>query len=637
MEVLYWLEGIRCGVLDVLFSLITYLGSETLFIAIAIVVFWCVGKKQGYYLMTVGFFGTVVNQFLKLMFRIPRPWVQDPEFTIVESARAEATGYSFPSGHTQNAVSVLGCPARFSHNTKLRIVFVVLILLTGLSRMYLGVHTPLDVGVSLVVGTVLVLDLYPFFEDGEAHPRRMYIAMGALAFCAALYVLFVELHTWPADIDGENLASGIKNGYLVLGCSVGMLLTCYLERKYIRFDVKGSLGCQIGKVVLGLAVVLALKAGLKPVCLAIFAGHEAATALRYFLLVLFAGCVWPLTFPWFAKGCPMKRWVKRLLKILLAVVVALALLAGYLYWEVTRDTKDTPIATDNAENSLITPLGTTMLSGHRSGGGIAPENTMMALKNCVESTEYQLDIFEFDLHLTADNVLVLLHDETLDRTSDAAEVFGTEGVKVGDKTFDELKKLNMGAKFVDKDGQMPYADLPEKEVPEDLRIISLEEALTYLEQSGSYRYIIEIKNSGDDGRRAADELYETLVSFGALDRAVVGTFHNEITEYMDTTYPDMPRSAGFDECIRFYIMSLLNWPAEEDDFRFVALQIPTTDYKVNLGTSRLINYAHRYNIAVQYWTINDSQEMERLQSIGADAIMTDVPDQAGVLVQPEER
>ena len=75
MQFLYWLEEIRNPVLDGFFSLITHLGSETLFIAIAIVVFWCVGKKQGYYLMTVGFFGTLVNQFLKLMFRIPRPWV----------------------------------------------------------------------------------------------------------------------------------------------------------------------------------------------------------------------------------------------------------------------------------------------------------------------------------------------------------------------------------------------------------------------------------------------------------------------------------------------------------------------------------------------------------------------------------
>ena len=276
-----------------------------------------------------------------------------------------------------------------------------------------------------------------------------------------------------------------------------------------------------------------------------------------------------------------------------------------------------------------------MLSGHRAGGGIAPENTMMALRNCVQSDDYQLDIFEFDIHLTADGVPVLLHDATLDRTSDAPEYFGQTEVDVGTKTFAELKNLNMGETFVADDGSMPFAGLRGDAVPAELRIISLEEALEYLESNGHYGDIIEIKNGGEMGCRAADILYQTLVEFDCLNRTVVGTFHNEITAYMDETYPDMYRSAGMMECVEFYLYSLLNLPADEDTFGFVALQIPTTDYVINLGTSRVINYAHKNNIAVQYWTINDPAEMARLQSIGADAIMTDVPDQgAQVLVQP---
>ena len=328
------------------------------------------------------------------------------------------------------------------------------------------------------------------------------------------------------------------------------------------------------------------------------------------------------------------KFLKKLLKIALSVVLVLALLAGYLYWEVTRKTGAAPIETDDAANSLITPLGTTMLSGHRSGGGIAPENTMMALKNCVESEAYQLDIFEFDIRLTADGHPVLIHDSTLDRTTDAAAIFGVEGVQVGDKTLAELKQLNMGAKFRADDGTTPFAGLTGEAVPDDLRIVTLDEALGYLESVGHPHYIIEIKNSGETGYEAADILYRTLVKYGALERTVVGTFHNEITAYVDTTYPDMLRSAGFNEVITFYLYSLVKlenkagWP-------FVALQIPTTDYTVNLGTSRLVNYAHKYDIAVQYWTINDPDEMAYLQSIGADAIMTDVPDKgAEVLVQP---
>ena len=327
--------------------------------------------------------------------------------------------------------------------------------------------------------------------------------------------------------------------------------------------------------------------------------------------------------------------MKKLLKSLLSLLLVLVVVGGYLFWEVTRKTQIPPVETDGAENPWITPVGTTMLSGHRSGGGIAPENTLMALKNCVKSKDYQLDIFEFDIRLTADGVPVLIHDEVLDRTSDAAEIFGEEGVTVGSKTLKELKKLNMGAKFENDAGEMPYAGLTGKDLPKDLQIVTLKSALTYLEKNGKPCYIIEIKNSGETGYQAADLLYEMLKEFDALDRAVIGTFHNEVTEYVDTTYPDMLRSAGFDECIEFYLYSLVGLE-KKDGWPFVALQVPTTDYTVNLGTSRLVNYAHRNNVAVQYWTINDPEEMTYLQSIGADAIMTDVPDKgAEVLHQPE--
>ena len=92
MSVLYWLESIRNPVLDAVMQFFTLFGEELMFMILALLVFWCVSKEEGYYLLFVGFFGTIVNQFLKLLCRIPRPWVRDPDFTIVESARAGATG-----------------------------------------------------------------------------------------------------------------------------------------------------------------------------------------------------------------------------------------------------------------------------------------------------------------------------------------------------------------------------------------------------------------------------------------------------------------------------------------------------------------------------------------------------------------
>lgn len=301
MELLYALESIRTPFRDKLMGLVTNLGGEAVFIVAAIVVFWCLNKSCGYYMMTVGFAGTIINQFLKLWFRIPRPWVKDPNFTIVESARAEATGYSFPSGHTQNAFAVFGSPARFFKSTALRIIFIFLIALTAFSRMYVGVHTPLDVGVSLIVGTILVFVIYPFFRDMDKSPKKVYIIFGIFIVLAAAFVAFVELYDFPADIDAENYASGLKNAYMILFCAIGLMLTFFIDTKYVHFHTQAVWWAQIIKVVVGLAILLALKSVLKAPLLALFGGHSVAHGVRYFIVILFAGIVWPMTFKFFAK------------------------------------------------------------------------------------------------------------------------------------------------------------------------------------------------------------------------------------------------------------------------------------------------------------------------------------------------
>lgn len=301
MELLYALESIRTPFFDKLMGLVTNLGGEAVFIVAAIIVFWCLNKSCGYYMMTVGFAGTIINQFLKLWFRIPRPWVKDPNFTIVESARAEATGYSFPSGHTQNAFAVFGAPARFFKNTALRIIFILLIALTAFSRMYVGVHTPLDVGVSIIVGTILVFVIYPFFRDMDKSPKKVYIIFSIFIVLAAAFVAFVELYDFPADIDAENYASGLKNAYMILFCAIGLMLTFFIDTKHVHFPTQAVWWAQIIKVVVGLAILLALKSVLKAPLLALFGGHSIAHGVRYFIVILFAGIVWPMNFKFFAK------------------------------------------------------------------------------------------------------------------------------------------------------------------------------------------------------------------------------------------------------------------------------------------------------------------------------------------------
>lgn len=304
MDILYALEKIRTPFWNGVMSAVTQLGGEVIFIVAAVVVFWCVSKWEGYYLMTIAFCGTVLNQFLKLICRVPRPWVRDPNFTIVESARAEATGYSFPSGHTQNAIGLFGGMARWGGRRWVRIGLTALALVIAFSRMYLGVHTPADVGVSLVLAAALVLGLYPLMRRAQEKPRYMGYVLAAMLVVSGAFVVFVEAYGFSADTDAENLASGIGNAWKMLGAVAGMTLAWLLDRRYIHFETQAVWWVQAIKVAVGMALLLAIKSGLKAPLLALL-GHEGlAGGVRYFLLVLVAGAVWPLVFR------PMSKWGK---------------------------------------------------------------------------------------------------------------------------------------------------------------------------------------------------------------------------------------------------------------------------------------------------------------------------------------
>lgn len=319
----------------------------------------------------------------------------------------------------------------------------------------------------------------------------------------------------------------------------------------------------------------------------------------------------------------MKTIVLRIISILLVILLVLTVILT-VQWFHQSDPED--VITYETTNRHINE--TTQISAHRSGAGIMPEETMMAFKNCIENSDFLVDIFEFDLHITKDDVLVLLHDDDLDRTSDSEEVFGEKKCRPEDKTYEELRQLNMGANFETDSGEMPYAGLKGDDVPEDLRILALNDLLNYLESKGAFTYIIEIKNDGDLGKKGVDILYKTLVERNMLDRVIFGTFHDEIASYVEETYPDMPRGASPKEVVRFLLAALTH--SESYSPICEVLQLP---YKegiasgyVNFGTTFFINYAHKNDLAVQYWTINEEPEIRYLTSIGADCVMSDYPD-----------
>lgn len=299
MEFLYLLEKIRVPRLNELMLAVTELGGEMPFLIIALVVFWCVDKRRGYYVLSVGFLGTLTNQFMKLWFRVPRPWVLDPNFTILEQAREAAAGYSFPSGHTQNAVGTFGALAITAKTRWIKVLSVALAVLVPFSRMYVGVHTPADVLVAAAMAVAFLMLLRPvIFRKDEGNVLRLFTVLTLLS---AAFLCFVEFWNFPADIDSHNLQSGIKNAYTLIGSLVGLVIVYFVDNKYIRFETSAIWWVQILKVALGFLAVLAVKSGLKTPIEMICGGHMIARAIRYFLIVIMAGIIWPLTFKWLSK------------------------------------------------------------------------------------------------------------------------------------------------------------------------------------------------------------------------------------------------------------------------------------------------------------------------------------------------
>ena len=298
MEFLYFMERIRSAFGDNMMLLITQLGEETAFLIVALIVFWCIDKRKGYYILSVGFIGTILNQFLKLWFRIPRPWILDERFTIVEKAREAASGYSFPSGHTQSAVGTFGSVAYLSENRYIRWTCISMAILVPFSRMYLGVHTPLDVFVSAAIAVFLIIGLRPVVLGENKNALNVLISIMFFVCCA--FMLFVHTYPFPADIDTHNLASGYKNAYTLFGSLVGLIVVYFTDEKWLKFSTKAPIFAQILKVILGFLLILVIKSGLKTPLNFLF-GEYIGRAVRYCVIVCFAGIVWPLSFRYFQK------------------------------------------------------------------------------------------------------------------------------------------------------------------------------------------------------------------------------------------------------------------------------------------------------------------------------------------------
>ncbi len=245
---------------------------------------------------------------------------------------------------------------------------------------------------------------------------------------------------------------------------------------------------------------------------------------------------------------------------------------------------------------------------HRGGGGLAPEGTITAFE---QAQALGVDMFEYDIHMTLDGHLVVIHDNTVDRITNG------QGF-VNELTLRDIQKLDAGYHFVDRNGDYAYRG----------QGVYLPTVAEMFERYPQMRHLIEIKdtNRPELYRKIVDELWVLIQEFDMEDNVMVGSFDHSIIEHFEeVTWGTIPIGAGEEEVRNFankhipYLNGLA--PTNVD-----SLQLPTRAEGYDLTTKNIIQSAKKRQMAIYYWTINDEATMRELIAKGVDGIITDYPD-----------
>ena len=287
MEFLYFLESIRNGFLNMFFIICTSFGEELVLISLFAVIYWCINKKLAYRIAFSYFLSGAAVQGLKIHFRIERPWVLDPKFKPVEQVMDTATGYSFPSGHTQSSTSLYSSIAFHFRKRAVCIGAFILIAAVMLSRMYLGCHTPKDVLVSFAV-TIVISGAVSFVFDNFNSTLLTDILVSVLVFTLSAALFGYSYYLVGTGATTDVLA---MDCFKAAGAGAGFAVGWFIEKHYIRFNPKNShLWLQILKVVIGLAGAFIIKSGLK----LILGNTMLSNTVRYFFVILWIAVGFPL-------------------------------------------------------------------------------------------------------------------------------------------------------------------------------------------------------------------------------------------------------------------------------------------------------------------------------------------------------
>ena len=237
---------------------------------------------------------------------------------------------------------------------------------------------------------------------------------------------------------------------------------------------------------------------------------------------------------------------------------------------------------------------------HRGGRGLVPGNTIEAAENAVDIGS---DIVEIDVHMTADNVLVVRHDTVIDTTTNGSGA-------IANMELSDIQAYDAGFHEI---------DYPEASWEIPLTVPSLDSLFRALPNQ---RYLIELKPTT---LPPADALCELILEHQLQNQVVVGSFHSSVLQYFRRSCPSIPTSLGKSEITLFVLLEriklghLFNSPG-------YSIQVPIKYKGFNILTPEFIILAHNLNMRVDVWTINDPKEMKVAANWGVDGVITDRPD-----------
>lgn len=252
MELLLWFQNIGNDILDVIFKMFTLMGEQYFIMVIFCYLAWCGDKVFAHKTGFAFCFGMGINQILKIIFCVQRPWVLDNRLNPSPYALETATGYSFPSGHTQSGVTVFGCLAKRFCGVIFKVLCILCAIMVGVSRLYFRVHTPWDVLVSFIIGILIIFATEMIYKICEKYDLATLVIGFVLSLLMVVYAL---TKSYPSYHLPEYAYDCIK----IAGAIGGFITGWFLERRYVKYESKGSKWFNFVKTVVGIVLLLAIK------------------------------------------------------------------------------------------------------------------------------------------------------------------------------------------------------------------------------------------------------------------------------------------------------------------------------------------------------------------------------------------